>query len=135
MLGPVGAVLGILLGFSAAYFIVMSQLKKSNDLGDSKNTFEDIAKAPFKLLESRDRVSRGTYETLFDAWSGNMKKNRQNLNGSEKILAAANKAAAILPDGLQQQVQQSIQAQMPPEQRQMYQQAPNAQNTYQNNQY
>lgn len=70
----IGIVVGAVLGISLAYYIVMRQLKSSNDLGDSKNVYENVAKQPFVLKDGADRVHRATYEQLFPMWAENLKK-------------------------------------------------------------
>ena len=54
--------LSIMLGVALGFCITMCLLKKSNDMGDSKNTFENISKTGFMLSEKADNISPKAYQ-------------------------------------------------------------------------
>ena len=50
--------LGIGVGFSLASLVTAFLVSRSNDIGNSKGTFNDFTKKPLKIIQSKNRIRR-----------------------------------------------------------------------------
>ena len=57
----IAIILGIFTGFSVALFIVASELKKSNDLGNSAAKYYDFADSFVRFSRRENRVNKNQY--------------------------------------------------------------------------
>lgn len=53
ILGIVG---GLAIGIGLAFLITMNLVKKSNDMGDSSATMEDVSKKGLEVISRRDNL-------------------------------------------------------------------------------
>lgn len=49
-------ILALFAGFSFAFYIIVSNVKKTNDIGDSKASFHHFSEKPLRMIYSKDRV-------------------------------------------------------------------------------
>ena len=50
--------LGIVIGFSLGALLTAHLILRSNDIGNSKGTYEDFAESSLKFTEKKDKIRR-----------------------------------------------------------------------------